>query len=343
MYESFFGLRERPFDLTPNPRFLMMMGTHREALANLQYGMTGRKGLTLLLGDAGAGKTTLVRTALDQWREAGHLVAYLNNPTLTRDEFVEYLTASFSLSPAAATSKTRFLSEFTAKVTERHDKGQITGLLIDEAQSLSTELLEEVRLLVNIETPTAKMFQVVRAGQPELATRLNEPGLRQLKQRVALRCTLATLTEREAAEYIAGRIQIAGGIAGHLFTREAVMAVHEHSGGIPRVISVICDNALLAGFAAGRRPVMREAVEEVCRDFDLQCAAAPGEPADGAARSFLDVGPAPVSKEPPAARTPVTPATLTDNRPSPVTAEPPVSAGLFEMYAPRTKRRFSFF
>lgn len=343
MYESFFGLRERPFDLTPNPRFLMMMGTHREALANLQYGMTGRKGLTLLLGDAGAGKTTLVRTALDQWREAGHLVAYLNNPTLTRDEFVEYLTASFSLSPAAATSKTRFLSEFTTMVTERHDKGQITGLLIDEAQSLSTELLEEVRLLVNIETPTAKMFQVVLAGQPELATRLNEPGLRQLKQRVALRCTLATLTEREAAEYIAGRIQIAGGIAGHLFTREAVMAVHEHSGGIPRVISVICDNALLAGFAAGRRPVMRDAVEEVCRDFDLQRAAAPGEPADGAARSFLDVGPAPVSKEPPAARTPVTPATLTDNRPSPVTAEPPVSAGLFEMYAPRTKRRFSFF
>jgi hypothetical protein len=159
------------------------------------------------------------------------------------------------------------LSSLTALVMRRHEQGRITGLLIDEAQSLSDELLEEVRMLANIETAADKVFPVVLAGQPELADRLNTPGLRQLKQRIALRCVLSPLDTRETGAYIAGRIRLGGGVGGQLFTREAVMAIHEHSRGIPRVINVICDNALLSAFAANRRPATRDIVEEVCRDF----------------------------------------------------------------------------
>jgi general secretion pathway protein A len=278
MYEGFYGLNERPFDLTPNPRFLLLTGTHREALSNLEYGISGRKGLTLLIGDAGTGKTTVVRTALARWDEAGHKIGYINNPTLTRDEFVESLVLSFGLGAGACGSKTRFLAALTELVMSRHKEGLITGLLIDEAQSLSNELLEEVRLLANIETVDEKVFPVVLAGQPELATRLNQPELRQIKQRIALRYVLQPLDVREAAAYIAGRIQIAGGVCRNLFTREAVVAIHEYSAGIPRVINVICDNVLLSAFASGRGPATREVVAEVCRDFDLERQAEGGLP-----------------------------------------------------------------
>jgi type II secretory pathway predicted ATPase ExeA len=269
MYEGFYGLRERPFELAPNPRFLLLTTRHSEALSNLEYGVTGRKGITVLLGEAGTGKTTVIRTALQRWQTAGHLVAYINNPTLTRDEFVECLARAFDLGDEAAGSKTRMLAALTTLVMRRHEAGQITGLLIDEAQSLPNELLEEIRLLANLETSDQKVFPVVLAGQPELADRLNAVNLRQLKQRVGLRCVLGALDVRETAAYIAGRIRLAGGIAGQLFTREAVLAVHEHSRGIPRVINVICDNALLAGFASNRRPIASEIVADVCRDFDL--------------------------------------------------------------------------
>ena len=153
---------------------------------------------------------------------------------------------------------------------DRRANGEITALVIDEAQSLSVELLEEVRLLANIETPTEKLLPLVLSGQPELAERLNDPPLRQLKQRVALRCELKPLELAETAAYIASRIRIAGGQASKLFTREAVQLIHEFSLGIPRTISVLCDNALLGGMALGRQPVDREIVNEVCRDFDLR-------------------------------------------------------------------------
>jgi general secretion pathway protein A len=269
MYEAFFGLRERPFELAPNPRFLLLTSRHSEALSNLEYGVTGRKGITVLLGEAGTGKTTVIRTALQRWEAAGHLVAYINNPTLTRDEFVECLARAFGLGDEAAGSKTRMLAALTALVMRRHAEGLVTGLLIDEAQSLPNELLEEIRLLANIETSDDKVFPVVLAGQPELAERLNAAGLRQLKQRVGLRCVLSPLDVTETAAYVAGRIRIAGGVAGQLFSREAVLAVHEHSRGIPRVINVICDNALLAAFAANCRPIASDMIVDVCRDFDL--------------------------------------------------------------------------
>jgi general secretion pathway protein A len=269
MYERFYGLRERPFDLTPNPKFLYLSGGHQEALGNLQYGIVGRKGMTLLIGEAGTGKTTLIRAAMDAVAGPSVRCVYLSNPVLTREEFYEFLARRFELSAEAARSKARFLDELESTLIERHRAGILTALVIDEAQSLPHELLEEVRLLANFETDTDKLMPVVLAGQPELAARLEHEDLRQLKQRVALRCDLGALDARETASYISGRIAIAGGDAAKVFTREAVQTIYERSGGIPRTISVICDNALLNGFAVGVKPVGSPIVLEVCRDFRL--------------------------------------------------------------------------
>ena len=268
MYEEFYGFRERPFDLTPNPRYLVLTDIHREALSNLEYGIASRKGITLLIGEAGYGKTTLIRTAIGRQPARVHCV-HLNNTALTRAEFVEMLAERFGLNDRAKVSKTVMLLELDELLNKRRDAGETSVLIVDEAQSLSLELLEEIRLLANTETNEAKLLSVIIAGQPELADRLNDAALRQLKQRVALRCQLRALTLNETAAYIAGRIKAAGGVGAQVFTREAVTLIHQRSHGIPRTISVIADNALLAGFAAGQRPVNSQMVLEVCQDFDL--------------------------------------------------------------------------
>ncbi len=270
MYLEFFGFREPPFELTPNPRFLFLTPRHREALTALRHAMSTGKGLAVLIGEAGTGKTTLIRTALEDQNRHEVLPLYLNNPALTRDEFVELLGNGFGLTSAARHSKAALLVELEPLLKHRQELGVVTALVIDEAQSLPLDLLEEIRLLANIETADAKLLTVVLAGQPELADRLNESSLRQLKQRIALRCELAPLSLSETASYIAARIRVAGGDTTRVFTREAVALIHERSAGIPRVISVICDNALITGFALDRRPVTSEIVQEVCRDFDLQ-------------------------------------------------------------------------
>ena len=268
MYERFFDLRERPFDLTPSPRFLVLTDSHREALSNLEYGIASRKGITVLLGEAGAGKTTLIRTAIERQSARVHCV-HLSNPTLTRSEFVEVLATRFDLSAQAAASKAALLLELERVLHERRSRGESTVLIVDEAQSLPPELLEEIRLLANIETDDEKLMSLILAGQPELAVRLNAPDLRQLKQRIALRCELKPLSLPETATYLAGRIRAAGGVGAQVFTREAVALIHERSHGLPRTINVIADNALLSGFALGQRPVGRQLVREVCLDFDL--------------------------------------------------------------------------
>jgi general secretion pathway protein A len=268
MYEAFFGLRERPFDLTPNPRYLVMTESHREVLLNLEYAIASGKGITLLIGEAGSGKTTLIRAAIENQPEKVHCV-HLHNPTLSRAEFNEMLAGRFGLSPQAASSKTTMLIELEQLLRARRDLGERTVLIVDEAQSLPLELLEEIRLLANIETNDEKLLSVIVAGQPELAQRLNDRSLRQFKQRVALRCELRPLTAQETATYIVGRIRAAGGTAAEVFTRQAAALMHERSGGIPRTTSVIADNALLGGYAAGKRPVGAELVSEICRDFDL--------------------------------------------------------------------------
>jgi general secretion pathway protein A len=268
MYEQFYGLGARPFDLTPDPRYLVLTNVHREALSNLSYAIASRKGVTLLIGEAGTGKTTVIRAAIERQPARIHCV-HLHNPALTRLEFVQMLAAQFSLSEGARASKTNLLLDLEHLLRRRRDAGETTVLIVDEAQSLPSELLEEVRLLTNIETHDEKLLSVVIAGQPELATRLNEQSLRQLKQRIALRCELRPLNMRESAVYVASRIAAAGGIPAQLFTREAVELVHEYSRGIPRTVNVIADNALLGGFATEQRPVTRQLVLEVCRDFDI--------------------------------------------------------------------------
>src|SRR5262249_5338330 len=191
-------------------------------------------------------KTTLIHSALESDVCRDVQCVYLNNPVLTRLEFVEILSRRFKLSAEAGKSKATLLDELCTVLSERRANGQITALVIDAAQSLSSELIEESRLLANIETTTEKLLPLVLAGQPELKARLNEPGLRQLKQRITLRCELAPFTPHEVGAYIAWRIRIAGGNATRIFTREAVELIHQKSNGIPRVISVICDNALIA-------------------------------------------------------------------------------------------------
>jgi general secretion pathway protein A len=269
MYEHFFGLRERPFDLTPNPRFLVLTESHKEALAHLEYGISTRKGITLLVGEAGSGKTTLIRAAVEKMPARVHCV-HLHHPTLSRPEFVEMLAARFGLSEEASQSKATMLIELEALLRARRAASETSVLVLDEAQSLPAELLEEIRLLANIETNDEKLLSLIIAGQPELADRLNDQSLRQLKQRVALRCELQPLSAQETAGYLAGRIRAAGGTGARVFTREAVAVIHERSLGIPRTISVIADNALVGGLAAGQRPVGSDLVREICRDFDLK-------------------------------------------------------------------------
>ena len=269
MYEAFFHLRERPFELTTNPDFLYMSSRHQEALSNLQYGITERKGIVVLVGEAGTGKTTLLRAALASIKNPNAKLVYVNNPLLSRVEFFDLLASGFELSADASASKSQFLLELNRTLVERHEAGLATALIIDEAQGLPHDLMEEVRLLANMESATTRLLPLVLAGQSELTTRLNEVSLRQLKQRIGLRCSLRAFDLHETALYIDTRVRVAGGNAWTLFTAEAVQLIYQASRGIPRVISVICDNALLGAFAIGRCPVDAEVVLHVCQDFDL--------------------------------------------------------------------------
>ena len=271
MYERYYGFREAPFELTANPKFLFFTAQHREALCHLEYGLSAAKPVTVLIGDAGTGKSTLLRAALDSDMCRHVRCVVIDNPTLTRAEFFETLAARFDIAHSDK-SKASLLGSLDTMVRKRHSRKEVTALVVDEAQALPDEILEEIRLLANLETPTSKLLPLVLAGQPELAGRLNQPNLRQLKQRIALRCELKPLELADTAAYIASRIRTAGGNPANIFTREAVTLIHEHSHGLPRIISVICDNALTSGFALDQRPVDGDVVREVCRDFDLESA-----------------------------------------------------------------------
>lgn len=275
MYEHFYGLRERPFDLTPDPRYLVATEVHQEALSNIEYAIASRKGVALLVGESGTGKTTVIRAAINKQSSRTHCV-HLHNPALTRKEFVQMLAARFGLSPRARKSKADLLLELEQLLRQRRDAQEATVLVVDEAQSLPLELLEEIRLLSNIETDDEKLLSLIIAGQPELADRLTDQSLRQLKQRIALRCELRPLNLPESCGYIAGRIAAAGGIPGEIFSREAVVLIHERSRGVPRAINVIADNALVSGFAAEQRLVTTPLVREVCRDFDIRSSGSAG-------------------------------------------------------------------
>jgi general secretion pathway protein A len=324
MYEDYYGLRERPFDLSSNTKFLFLSPQHHEALTHLRYGLSGRPGITLLVGEAGMGKSTLVRAALGSLSGARTKVVLLSNPTLTRGEFYEFLAREFGLSPAAAASKTRFLEELTEAIDVAAVEGGILGLIVDEAQSVPFELLEELRLLTNAEGNSGRSLTLILVGQPELSARMEDPTLRQLKQRVAMRTELHPFGLKETAGYIAARITIAGGRADALFTRDAVIAIHDAAKGLPRTISVICDNALVTGFAASIRPVGRDIVTGVCADFNLTKPAAAAPIPDSVSNTAQSV---PVDA-------------AADAAPPPA-GEPAPSPSLFTEYGP--SKRFSFF
>src|SRR5262245_60804249 len=267
MYKELYGLRELPFALTPDPRFIYFTPSHAEVMANLHYGIESGKGLVVVSGEVGTGKTTLLRWLM-QRLDRTVLVAYIFNPRLAVPEFYEHITSLLGV--RRSESKSDLLIELGRNLEARHSRGLRTVLIIDEAQGLSSHVLEEIRLLSNFESDTAKQLQIILTGQPELRDVLNDPALRQLKQRIALRSHIKPLpTVDETARYIVSRLLVAGAEQVDIFTPDAIDYVFRCSEGIPRTINNLCDNALLAGFAAATRRIDSKIIEDIAASFDL--------------------------------------------------------------------------
>jgi type II secretory pathway predicted ATPase ExeA len=268
MYLNHYGLTEPPFGLTPDPKFIFKTESYLEALSTIKYGVEESKGIIIVVGEVGTGKTTTLRSAIQHFGR--HVQsAYIFNPSLTGTEFFEQICGNFSLGLSRTASKPERLDALGRLLTQRHAQGLRTALIIDEAHGLPEELLEEVRLLVNFETSSEKLLQVILCGQPELSAQLNRPDLRQLKQRVSLRCSLKPLTPFEVNEYIRFRLKVAGATRVNLFEPEAVALISRISQGVPRVINNICDNALLYGFSSDCSVVGADLVQEVIQTLDL--------------------------------------------------------------------------
>ena len=267
MYAEFYGLKELPFALTPDPRFIYFTPSHTEVMANLHYGIESGKGLIVVTGEVGTGKTTILRWMM-QRLDRTVLVAYIFNPRLSVTEFYQHLASLLDVQKWE--TKPELLVSLGQALDSRHSRGLRTVLIIDEAQGLSPAVLEEIRLLSNFESDTAKHLQIVLTGQPELRNVLNYPDLRQLKQRVALRCVIKPLPSVEETDrYITSRLLASGAERTEIFTSEAVDYIYRCTEGIPRNINNLCDNALLAGYAAGELTVGRAIVEEVAETFDM--------------------------------------------------------------------------
>ena len=267
MYKEFFGLEEFPFTLTPDPRFIVFTPSYNEVLASLYYGLENAKGLIVLTGEVGTGKTTALRWILRRL-DSSVLAAYIFNPRLSIDEFYHHVTQMLGIRDW--TNKAELLTELGTVLEERHRRGLRTVLIIDEAHELSDYVLEEIRLLMNFESDDAKHLQIVLTGQPELREKLNQPNLRQLKQRVALRCKMHAFPNvAEVERYITERLLIAGTDQPNLFTPGAMDFIFQCSDGIPRLINNICDNAMLAAYAAGEEIIGRQIIEEVAENLDL--------------------------------------------------------------------------
>jgi general secretion pathway protein A len=269
MYKKFFGLRENPFNVNPDPRYLYLTGHIQEALACLIYGIQARKGFVLLTGEVGTGKTTVLNKLLEWCRQEQIATAFMFNPRLSELEFFDFMMAGFGI-PCESTLKSRALMKLNQWLLEQHQIGSRVVLIVDEAQNLSPQMLEEIRLLTNLEISTAKLLQIVLAGQPELEDKVNDPQLRQLRQRITLWAKTGPLTLLETQGYIKQRLRMAGSTGEEIFSSEAIEAVHHHAGGIPRITNLLCEHALISAFVEHSKTVSEKIVEDVARDFDLQ-------------------------------------------------------------------------
>jgi general secretion pathway protein A len=257
---TFYGLAEKPFQTTPDPHFLYMAPGHREALAQLKYGLEERKGFMLLSGEVGMGKTTLVKSLLERL-DSTAAVAYVFNTMLPFDQIFEYALESFGILKADHSPAQRLFA-FNSFLAERGRAGLQTVLIVDEAQNLTPQTLEQIRLLSNFETASEKLLQIVLVGQTEIRSKLELPELRQLKQRIALRCEIPPLTGNETRDYIRARLRIARAADLGLFTERALARIAGYTGGIPRLINIVCDHCLVIGYADQRRRIDRDIVEE---------------------------------------------------------------------------------
>jgi general secretion pathway protein A len=278
MYREFFGLVRAPFEMTPDPAFLYLGETHREGLATLVYGVQSGKGFVLLTGEVGTGKTTLLHALLAQL-DSSTASAFLFNPRLEIMDFFAVLFDEFGID-AQCHSKADYLLALNRYLIGLLEKNRTALLIIDEAQNLSPEMLEEVRLLSNLETPTSKLLQIMLVGQPELNDLLARPELRQLRQRIVLRHHLRPFDEKEIESYVDERLRLAGYTGKGIFKRSARRALYKVTGGVPRLVNVVCDGALLAGFARGQASLGADVIQEVARDLCL-----PGADEELAARA----------------------------------------------------------
>jgi general secretion pathway protein A len=285
IYNAYFGFRENPFNISPDPEFLYRSPQHEEALANLIYGVRSRKGFIVLTGEVGTGKTTMLECLRDYLDSQRIEFAFIFNSRLTPDQFFEMVAHDFDLH-CDRKSKTEVLIALNALLIEQTERGRTCVLIVDEAHNLEWEVLEEVRLLGNLENRQGKLLQIILSGQPELDRKLDATNLRQLKQRVVLRCSLNPLTADESAAYIETRLARAGMTHQSVFPPDVLAEVHLRSRGIPRLINLLCDNLLITCFAMEERVATIGMLDEVCQDLRLEW---PGSVRDRRSRSRFGV------------------------------------------------------
>jgi general secretion pathway protein A len=266
VYLNYYGLTEPPFDITPNPRFLFYSAKHREAFNHLLYGIRERKGFVQLTGEVGAGKTTLCRAMLEQLDDR-FATALILNPVMSPNEMMKAIGLEFGL-PVNGLDRLDTLAVINQFLLQQVELGKDAVLIIDEAQDLTDELLEQVRLLSNLETDNRKLLQIVLMGQPELRGRLNNPRLRQLRQRITVRYHLLPLSRNEVRQYVQHRLHLCGGNGHPAFTRPAFWRLYHYTKGIPRVLNALCDKALLAGFVAQRKLIDFRLISRAVRELE---------------------------------------------------------------------------
>jgi general secretion pathway protein A len=268
MYKSFYKLQSNPFGTSPDPRFLYMMPHTREALACLEYGISARKGFIVLTGEVGTGKTTLLRRALASFAQTPVFTSFVFNPLLDPLDFLEFVLSDFGITPDNRT-KSGMLIQLNRWLIERFRHHETCVIVVDEAQNLSMELLEEIRLLTNLETSSEKLVQIVLSGQPELEEKLRQPALRQLRQRIALWSRTQAISSDQTAEYITERLRIAG-TSTPIFSPDAIHAIHRASRGIPRIINLICEHSLILGYVDQLEQIPASVITTVARDLELE-------------------------------------------------------------------------